>query len=26
VWFYLAALAFVLIVGEWYLYQRRWIS
>ena len=26
VWFYLAAAAFLLIVTEWYLYQRRWIS
>jgi hypothetical protein len=26
VWWYLAALAGVLAVAEWYLYQRRWIS
>jgi hypothetical protein len=26
VWFYLVGLAFLLAVGEWYLYQRRWIS
>ena len=25
-WFYLLCGAFVLGVGEWYLYQRRWIS
>jgi hypothetical protein len=26
VWFYLLALAWLLTVVEWYLYQRRWIS
>lgn len=25
-WFYLSALAFVMMASEWYLYQRRWIS
>jgi hypothetical protein len=25
-WFYLIAAGFVLVVTEWYLYQRRWIS
>lgn len=26
VWFYLAALAWLMVAVEWYLYQRRWIS
>jgi hypothetical protein len=26
VWWYLIGLALVLVVAEWYLYQRRWIS
>jgi hypothetical protein len=26
IWFYLLAAGFLLIVAEWYLYQRRWIS
>lgn len=26
IWYYLLVLAWVLAVGEWYLYQRRWIS
>ena len=26
IWFYLAACAWVLAIGEWFLYQRRWIS
>lgn len=26
IWFYLAALAWLLAAVEWYLYQRRWIS
>ncbi len=26
VWFYLIVLAFLLAAGEWYLYQRRWIT
>jgi hypothetical protein len=26
IWFYLLALAWVLVAVEWYLYQRRWIS
>ena len=26
IWFYLVALGFVVATGEWFLYQRRWIS
>jgi hypothetical protein len=26
IWFYLVSLAWVAAVGEWFLYQRRWIS
>jgi hypothetical protein len=26
IWFYLAACAWLLAIGEWFLYQRRWIS
>ena len=26
IWFYLAACAWMLAIGEWFLYQRRWIS
>jgi hypothetical protein len=26
IWFYLLALALVIVTAEWYLYQRRWIS
>jgi hypothetical protein len=26
IWFYLLAAGFLLVVTEWYLYQRRWIS
>ena len=26
IWFYLVAFAWALAAGEWFLYQRRWIS
>ena len=26
IWFYLVVLAFILIMAEWFLFQRRWIS
>ena len=26
IWFYLAACAWLVAIGEWFLYQRRWIS